>query len=274
MYQNYDTLMNDITFKEAFADIHNRRQLENFLETLLDYPKGYLKDKLSVSYESQIKKANALEKNSRTDIEIAFDDIILDLEAYSYLNQESVDKSTFYVMKISASKLIRGQEYKDLKVVQYNFVDDVHANIGPLLDNQFVLTHKDYPDIRISEGMFEIHYIRIDKVRELGYNENELIKWFRFIAAMGYKERATIAEGDELFVDFNKWIDEYVNDDITREAMAKWNKEIEANKYVEIAREQEKIKVAQKLLADDFPVDVISKYTDLSIEEIEKLKNK
>lgn len=40
MYQNYDTLMNDITFKEAFADIHNRRQLENFLETLLDYPKG------------------------------------------------------------------------------------------------------------------------------------------------------------------------------------------------------------------------------------------
>ena len=47
-----------------------------------------------------------------------------------------------------------------------------------------------------------------------------------------------MAEGDEMFMEFNEWIDNYVNDDVTKEALAKWNKEIEENKNVKIAREQ------------------------------------
>ena len=39
-------------------------------------------------------------------------------------------------MKLSASRLIRGMEYEDLKVVQYNFVDHVNVNIGPDIINQ------------------------------------------------------------------------------------------------------------------------------------------
>ena len=66
----------------------------------------------------------------------------------------------------------------------------------------------------------EINYIRIDKIRELGYNENELMKWLRFIAARNYEESKNIAEGDEMFMEFNEWIDNYVNDDLTRKAMA------------------------------------------------------
>ncbi len=117
------------------------------------------------------------------------------------------------------------------------------------------------------------YYVRVDKLNELGYNiDEELLRWLKFIVAVGYDNRQLIAEGDELLMEFNEWIDNYVNDDVTKEAMAKLNKEIEENKYVKIAREEEKIKVAQKLLADDFPVDVISKYTDLSVEEIESLK--
>ena len=45
----------------------------------------------------------------------------------------------------------------------------------------------------------QLHYLKIvqiDKIRELGYNENDLIKWLRFIAAKDYEERKVIAEGD------------------------------------------------------------------------------
>ena len=185
-----------------------------------------MKDKLNVSYENQIAKGNILEKASRTDIIIDFDDMTVDLEAYTYLDEESVNKSTFYVMKISASRLMKGMEYEPLKVVQYNFVDTVHFDVGSDIVNTFHLVYKDYPEIKIAENMFQINYVRVDKVRELGYNENELIKWFRFIAANGYEERRRIAEGDELFMDFNKWIDEYVNDDVTKEAMAKGIKKL------------------------------------------------
>lgn len=43
-----DTLMNDLLFKETFANPDNRRQLEFLLEQILEYPVGYLHNKLEV----------------------------------------------------------------------------------------------------------------------------------------------------------------------------------------------------------------------------------
>lgn len=192
------------------------------------------------------------------------------------VDKESVDKSTFYVMKLSAARLARGMKYEDLKVVQYNFVDNVNVNIEPDIINQFNLVHSKYPEIRISESKLNINYIRIDKVRELGYNENELMKWLRFIAARSYEERVAIAEGDEMFMEFNEWIDKYVNDDVTKETLDKWNKEIEENKNVKIAREQgieqNKKEIAKNMLLDGLDINTIMKYTHLTKQEIEALK--
>ena len=179
-------------------------------------------------------------------------------------------------MKLSASRLIRGMEYEDLKVIQYNFVDNVSVNIGPDIVNEFRLVHSKYPEIRIAEDKLNINYIRIDKVRELGYNENELMKWLRFIAARSYEERESIAEGDEMFMEFNEWIDNYVNDDVTKEALAKWNKEIEENKNVKIAREQgieqRNMEIAKAMLLSNVPIKDIIKYTGLTSETINSLK--
>ena len=99
MQENYNTLMHDVVFKESFANEHNRRPLESLLENLLNLSKGSLHDKLTVAYESQIGKSNIDEKSSRTDIVIDYDDVVVDLEAYTYLDDASVDKSTFYVMR-------------------------------------------------------------------------------------------------------------------------------------------------------------------------------
>ena len=165
MQQNYNTLMHDVVFKESFANEHNRRPLESLLENLLNLSKGSLRDKLTVAYESQIGKSNIDEKSSRTDIVIDYDDVVVDLEAYTYLDDASVDKSTFYVMKLSASRLVRGMKYEDLKVVQYNFVDNVNVNIGPDIVNEFRLVHSKYPKIRIAEDKININYMCVDKVR-------------------------------------------------------------------------------------------------------------
>lgn len=100
------------------------------------------------------------------------------------------------------------------------------------------------------------------------------MKWLRFIAAKSYEERVAIAEGDEMFVEFNEWIDNYVNDDITKEALAKWNKEIEENKHVKIAREQgmeqKAIEIAKRMLESNVTIQDIAKYTGLSEEDIKE----
>ena len=157
-------------------------------------------------------------------------------------------------------------------------------NIGPDIINQFHLVHSKYPDIRIAEDKININYIRIDKVRELEYNENELMKWLRFIAAKSYEERVAIAEGDEMFVEFNEWIDNYVNDDITKEALAKWNKEIEENKHVKIAHEQgieigkeqgmeqRNKEIAKSMLKRGYSINEIVEISGLTMEAINDLK--
>ena len=152
-----------------------------------------------------------------------------------------------------------------------------------MFSNNYILT-KDFLFSYPQTIIHNLNYIRIDKVRELGYNENELMKWLRFIAARSYEEREAIAEGDEMFMEFNEWIDNYVNDDVTKEALAKWNKEIEENKNVKLAREQgielgkeqgieqNKKEIAKNMLKKGYPIDEIIEISGLSIEVINSLK--
>ena len=81
-------------------------------------------------------------------------------------------------------------------------------------------------------------------------------------------------------MEFNEWIDNYVNDDVTKEALAKWNKEIEENKNVKIAREQgieqgieqRNLEIAGNLLKMNMSIKDIIRATGLTKEEIENLK--
>ena len=90
-----------------------------------------------------------------------------------------------------------------------------------------------------------------------------------------------------MFMEFNEWIDNYVNDDVTKEALAKWNKETEENKNVKIAREQgieigKEQGIKQKAIYNvpinvdtirrRYPIDEIIEISGLSIEVINSLK--
>ena len=55
-------LIDDILFKEALAHQDNREFLEYFLETIFKLEKGYLHNKLVVTYESIFENKNLLIK--------------------------------------------------------------------------------------------------------------------------------------------------------------------------------------------------------------------
>ena len=148
MYRNNDTLMHDLIFKETFADKDNRRQLEKLLELILEYPQGYLNNKLDVHYESPLKKEHIHEKNVRGDIIVEFGNTTINIEAYTNFNMNSLDKSLYYVMRIQASKL----------------------NIGELdLDNElvtnFYLTSEKNPNTKILTDKF---CVKIGCVKSFG----------------------------------------------------------------------------------------------------------
>lgn len=287
MYHNQESLMNDIIFKESFANQHNRKALEVLLELFLGLDKGSLSGKLKVQYESYLEKSHIHEKSSRGDIVIECEDMTINLEAYTRFDDNSLNKSMYYVMKIYVGYLHVGDFYQDIgKTIQINFVDKATMELGNEAITSFYLTSEYDLNVKLIPEKFCIKIVQIDKIRELGYNENDLIKWLRFIAAKDYEERKIIAEGDELLMEFNEWINKYVNDEETKELLAKWSDYIAENKGYEEGIEdgraagieegslQKAIEIAKAMLKDNVPIEVITKFTKLNIEEIEKLREK
>ena len=293
MHHNMESLMNDIIFKESFANKHNRKALEFLLELFLGLDKGSLSGKLKVQYESYLEKSHIREKSSRGDIVIEYENMTINLEAYTRFDDSSLNKSMYYVMKIYVGFLQVGDFYKDIgKVIQINFVDNATMTLGDEAITSFYLTSEHDPSVKLIPDKFCIKIVQIDKIRELGYNENDLIKWLRFIAAKDYEERKVIAEGDELLMEFNEWINKYVNDEETKELLAKWSDYIAENKGYEEGKEegieegriegraegieegskQKAYEIAKKLLYLNIALEDISKATGLSEEEIEELR--
>ena len=73
-------------------------------------------------------------------------------------------------------------------------------------------------------------------------------------------------------MELNEWIHKYVADDKMQDELNKWDLEIAENKGYEQGVEQNKNEIAKKLLNMNMSIEDISKATNLSIEEIKKLK--
>ena len=77
-------------------------------------------------------------------------------------------------------------------------------------------------------------------------------------------------------MELNEWVNKYVNDEETQEKLDKWDLMIARNKGkdegYDLGKEEEKLKIAKKLLQTDMPLEKISDITGLSIEDIKQLK--
>ena len=176
-------------------------------------------------------------------------------------------------MRIHASKLKVGEDYHELgKTIQINFVENAHLGLGDELVYDFHLACDAIPEVKLLENSFCVKIVQIDKARELGYTNNILDKWLKFIAASGSSERDSVAKGDVLLMELNEWIKKYVADDETQEELNKWDIEIATNKGIEQGKEEEKIEIAKKLLAKNSSIEEIMELTELSKKEIMQLK--
>ena len=85
-------------------------------------------------------------------------------------------------------------------------------------------------------------------------------------------------------MEFNEWINKYVNDEETKELLAKWSDYIAENKGYEEGIEegiekgkaegskQKAYEIAKSMLKENIPIEAIAKFTKLSMEEIENLR--
>lgn len=276
-------IFDDLLFKEALCHKDNRKQLIKLLELTTGLSKNVIENHLVVRYESVLEKLRLGEKAMRGDIIIEFDQYKVNLECYSYFDNASFEKTTSYIMRIFSSQLEKGEDYKELEsVIQINFIDNLEIPFDEsVISNYYITNGKDLEDKKIIDK-FMIKYYRIDKARKIPYTRlSEEMRWIRFIGATSAEERNRIAEGDELLMELNNWIDKYVKDEKTKEYYGKWAEQIALDKGKKIGKKEgikegtkESIEqIAKNMLKKGYDIQDIIEITGISEEQINSLKN-
>ncbi len=269
-------LTDDLLFKETLGLSKNVKFLEYFLEIYFNHQFGYLKDKLEVFYESPIEKSRYDDRGFRNDLRVIIDKkIICNIEMYSSFNKESLQKSKSYIMRIYSTQLDIGDELSNIKkVTQINFVDDISNDVKVLIDEEIKKTLY-LGDERTSEDL-NLDIVRLDLARNIDYNDNDrFMRLLNFIGAQSKEERDKIAKGDEMLMEINEWVNNYVNDDDMWWRVHNdeyWNKRIYREKGREEGRNDSKVEIAKNLLIEGSSKELINKVTGLSLEEIENLQ--
>ena len=165
MSGNERSLMHDLLFKEVFADTHNRKQLMHLLELVLDWKLDNVKDKLKVTYESPLLKERNNQKSVRGDVVVEYEDTTINIECYQTFNQNSINKSGYYVMRIHANKLEVGDGYYKLgKTVQINFVERCTLDLEDVIVSDFHIACDWKPTVKWFYDNFCVKVVQIDKL--------------------------------------------------------------------------------------------------------------
>ncbi len=263
----------DLLFKEVFGTQRNIIYLEALLEDLKLLMVGSLSGKVKILNGAPLSKTNIKDKSITSDVLVKVEKETINLEMYTYFNEEAFKKSKVYLFRLCSTQLKIGEKYQDQpRVSQYNIC--LKSNIPDFQKFQSGFTLKETYTNEILSDDFAGHVYHLDKKFLSDYTvgrcyRERLIKMFQIIVAKDKKERRRIAKGDGFLMGLVKAIERYLYNKETREMKNfpdKWRMEGRAEGKKERSKE-----IAKNLLHQNIDLATIMETTGLSKSEIAKL---
>ena len=277
-------LTDDYIFKRVFAYKGNESVLKDFLEALLKIEiKGIkITNPEIIPYEKG-------EKRGLLDIKAEINDgTMLDVEMQMKNERNTDERATEYMGKMISEQLQVGEDYQNLKksivifITNYNFLKrNSYHSVGRMkfdktLEDEYVNMGYEKED-EVASKYIEVHYIELPKFKKKELSKfTKLDQWMCIFTQN--KEGIMLAEKE------NKEIKRAINtldflskDPKERERhnsiiMAEYNRLVSEHNFFEDGKKEGKIEIAKKMLKEKVPIEMIEKFTELSKEEIEKLK--
>lgn len=177
-----------------------------------------------------------------------------------------------------------GEEYtEDMQVIQINFTYELSK------DNEIVEVYEMQSDKgRKYVKNFTLYEFNMDKIKEFWYSKDkEKIEEYKYLIMMdlNLKELELLSKNDKLVNKYMSNLEELNQEPEFREYMTKeedarkcYNSDIHIatekglKEGLEQGAKQNSIEVAKKMIADQTEDSLIAKYTNLTLAEIEKLK--
>ena len=301
-------LVIDYVFKRVFAYKGNEDVLADFLESILNVKI----EKLEVKNPEMMKNSRE-EKLGVLDIKVETKENIIDLEMQVEDEENIEEREATYMGKLLSEQLEVGDEYKKLKksvvifITNFNkYETNTYHNIAKM---RFEKINKDeYVDMgykeeeQIGNKYIEFHVIELPKfIKKNPGVEKRLEQWLWLIVGrkekveMAVKENKNVKKADKVLERISK--DPKERERYEAILKAEFNQKISNQKFMDkgiiegeargkiIGREegmkegkkegkkQNQIEIAKKMLGDKIEIKTIEKYTGLTEEEINELKN-
>ena len=229
-------------------------------------------------------KAN--NKESIVDLKaITEDGIIVIIEIQTYSTKNFFERTLYYWSKNYSSVLKKGNKYEKLRpVISINLIDDILFN---RTDNRmhtcYLLKEKNSNEILTDH--LQLHYVEIPKFDENADIKKELKNWILFLKSNKEEDMSQLLKEDTIFEKainkYNYFTDneDLLNEYDKREAYLVYQASLIRGSREE-GREEGKleglkegqISMAKAMKKDGADINLISKYTGLTVEEIRKLR--
>ena len=273
--KKFISLLSDTSFKHFFKIEDYKEFFNTIIKPIINMD---IKDfKL---YDAELNSGNE-KRDYRLDILLVSDlvDLVISIEMNQFPSEETKYKDRLYVYSLLAKSLNSGEDIKKKKVIQINFNKEKHPYVSKgsfyLMDKE---TNREIKD-------FEIYEVYLENYKGIRYNgDNKEEAYLSLFTATSYEELREIAGDDKEAL---KIVDELERLGLDDDFGIVYDNEIMQKKMINTARswgyddgkadgleegaKAKEIEIAKNFLKDGISIEVISKNTGLSVEELEKL---
>ena len=276
----------DYVFKILFGDEKDKSMLISLLNAILR-GKPTIKDITLDSNElPKILKNN---KTCRLDIAATSDEgIKFDIEIQCQKTKDIINRTVYYASKLFTKDLKENEDYNNSKVISiWIFGENVTDRESAINEGYITLKENEKDGYEILTDNLRIIYLELNKYKITKDNiGDKLTKWVDFLTNPINLEKSTFEDEDiekarkklEFISSDDKerasleaikegLFDQYSSFNIgKKEGREEWLKEGEKK-----GLKEKSIEIAKNMLKDNVDINIISKYSGLGINEIEKL---
>ena len=284
------SILSDTMLKAMFQNENRIKYSAKFLSYFIDVEYEDILNNICLA-KNELDKNNENDKGERCDYVALLSDTSLNIEVNNNSSLEVLERNMEYAHRLYSKKIRRGEEnYQYTQVIQFNLnnfafkgndkIVDIYTvtnddNIG--LSNKLIFVQIYVPNLRkkwYTKGMKSLSeeekYILalvemdLDKLNDLG-GENIMDEYVKEAEEVSFEGGVGEAYDKE-------WA---LRDQGYRDGLSQGKAEGKAEGREEGKAEgknERNIEIARNMLKDNISVESISKYTDLSINEINSLK--
>ena len=273
MVEKKPAVINDYIFKKIFSKKGNESILKDFLISVLDIPIQKVETRAEVSLERQIEE----NKLGRLDILAKLDDsTIVNIEVQILNKYNFIDRTMYYWSGNYYNELRAGEDYKEVKkVIAINILDYEIFEEGPY--HEIARIRRDFKNEILTDKM-ELHFIQIPKfLKENRGTKTKLEQWMQFISQKDEKEVELAMKENEEIKKANEEYEYLTGDEAERRLALLREEAIRDEKTMlrgsrEEGKKEKQIEIAKNMLKKGMEISIIAEVTELSVEEIEKIK--